>query len=84
MIVNTKQKTVVSNGGQKKWSETLVKVFELIHKNSKITRKELSETLKINPSAIQKHIAKLKTLGFIARVGPDKTGYWKAIKESKK
>ena len=66
-------------GGQKKWSENLVKLFELIQNNPKITRKELSETLKINPSAVQKHIEKLKNEHIIIRVGSDKTGHWEII-----
>ena len=68
-----------SLGGQKKWSENLVKIVELIRNNPKITRKELSETLQINPSAIQKNIEKLKEKGIIARVGSDKTGSWEVI-----
>jgi fido (protein-threonine AMPylation protein)/biotin operon repressor len=64
-------------GGQKKWSENLAKVFELIRNNPKITRKKLSETLQINPSAVQKHIEKLKNERVIIRVGSDKGGHWK-------
>ena len=45
--------------GQKKWSE----VLELIKANPKIIRSELSDKLKINPSAIQRHIQKLKNNG---------------------
>ena len=69
--------TVVGNGGQKRWSENRVKIFELIQGNPKITRKELSEALKINPSAIQKHIEKLKAEHIITRIGSDKAGQWK-------
>jgi len=42
-----------------------------------ITRKELSEALQINPSAIQKHIEKLKREGVISREGSDKKGLWR-------
>jgi len=51
--------------------------LELIKENPKITRGELSDKLGINPSAIQKHIQKLKTDGTIERIGGDKGGYWK-------
>jgi len=54
-------------------------LFELKKDNPKITRKELSETLQINPSAIQKHIKKLKGKGIISRIGSDKTGIWKIM-----
>ena len=54
--------------------------MELIKENPKITRNELSEKLEINPSAIQKHIQKLKSENRIERIGGDKGGYWKIIK----
>jgi len=66
---------VVRKSGQKKWSE----IFELITENPKITRIQLSEKLGINPSAIQRHIQKLKGDGLIERIGGDKGGYWKIM-----
>ena len=66
---------VVRKSGQKKWSE----VLELIKENPKITRGELSDKLGINPSAIQRHIQRLKTEGLIERIGGDKGGYWKIV-----
>lgn len=81
------QKKVVRNGGQKEnfggqkqWSENFKKTFELLKEKPQMTRKELAETLKINTSAIQKHIQKLKQLGIIERVGSDKKGFWRIIK----
>jgi fido (protein-threonine AMPylation protein)/DNA-binding transcriptional ArsR family regulator len=68
-----------NSGGQKKWSEKVVRLLELIVEKPEITRKELSEGLKINPSAVQKHINKLKTEGIISREGSDKKGVWKVI-----
>jgi len=63
---------VVRKSGQKKWSEVLA----LIKENPKITRGELSHKLGINPSAVQRHIQKLKTDGAIVRIGGDKGGFW--------
>jgi len=71
------QKT--DSGGQKKWSEKVVRLFNLIVENPAITRKELSDMLGINPSAVQKHIDKLKNEGVISREGSDKKGVWKVI-----
>ena len=71
------QKT--GSGGQKKWSETTLKILELIKQNPKISRKELCDELKINPSAIQKHIEKLKTANVIERIGGAKGGEWRII-----
>ena len=64
-------------GGQKKWSETALKILDLIKQNPKISRKELCESLQINPSAIQKHITKLKEQKLIERIGGAKGGEWK-------
>lgn len=65
--------------GQKKWSETTQKVYELIKENPSISRKELSDTLKINQSAVQKHIEKLKKEGAIIRKNGNKGGHWKVL-----
>jgi len=73
------QKKVVRQGGQTRWSDNLIKVFDLIRNNPRITRKELAETLQINPSAIQKHLEKLKNEHRIVRVGPDNAGSWKIL-----
>lgn len=67
----------ISVGGQKKWSETTLKILELIKQNPKISRKELCEELKINPSAVQKHIEKLKEAKMIERIGGAKGGEWR-------
>ena len=73
---------VVRKGGQKRWSELTqrqAEILQLIKENQKITRKMLSEKLNINPSAVQKHINKLKQKGLLKRVGPTKGGYWKIV-----
>ncbi len=65
-----------------KWSELSerqTEIISLIKQNSRITRRELSEKLAINPSAIQKHLEKLKEMGIIKRIGPDKGGYWEVL-----
>lgn len=67
--------------GQKngqKGGQMTEKVFELIKDNPKITRAKLSEELGISPSAIQKHIEKLRNVR-IRRIGADKGGHWEVI-----
>jgi Fic family protein len=64
-------------GGQKKWSENTEKILQLIKNNPKISRSELCDELKINPSAIQKHIEKLKNAKVIERIGGAKGGEWR-------
>ena len=68
-------------GGQKKWSEKGIRLLELIVEKPGITRKEQSEALQINPSAVQKQLEKLKNEGVISRVGSDKKGIWKVTKK---
>jgi predicted HTH transcriptional regulator len=68
-------------GGQKKWSVKGIRLLELIVEKPDITRKELSEALLINPSAVQKHLEKLKNEGVISREGSDKKGVWKVTKK---
>lgn len=68
-----------NNGGQKKWSETTQRVFDLIKANPNISRKQLCEELNINPSAIQKHIEKLKEQNAIKRQGGAKGGWWEIV-----
>jgi len=68
---------------KEKWSEKWSEISErqteiprLIKANPKLTRNELSENIKINQSAIQKHLKQLKQKGLLKRIGPAKGGYW--------
>ncbi len=61
-------------------TERQKEILKIIGENPLISREGLSERLKINSSAIQKHIEKLKQKGLIKRVGPDKGGYWEVLK----
>jgi predicted HTH transcriptional regulator len=55
------------------------KILNAIRKNPQITIKELSEWTQITTRAIEKTISKLKSVGFLERVGSDKGGYWKVF-----
>lgn len=68
-------------GGQKKWSETAIKILELMRENPRISRKTLSQQLQINPSAVQKHIENLKKQRIIERIGGTRAGEWKIHRE---
>lgn len=59
-------------------SPRMQEILEQIKMNPFVTRVELSDTLHISPSAIQKHIEKLKK-GYIRRVGGNLGGYWEII-----
>lgn len=63
-------------GGQvEKFTERQIEILELIKADPGISRKQLSEKLGINQSAIQKHIDALKKKGVIYRES-ETTGYW--------
>ena len=47
--------------------------------NPNITRKILAHTVGISPSAVQKHINRLKAAGVIIRHGGDRGGYWEIV-----
>ena len=79
-----------SAGGQDGWSDKWSvmlsalpprhrEMIEILRENRGISRQGMAKSLAINPSAVQKHLAKLKAAGFIKRIGPDKGGYWQVI-----
>jgi ATP-dependent DNA helicase RecG len=51
-------------------------MLQQIKEKPTISRKELSAELKINESAVQKHLENLKKKGLLRRIGADRGGYW--------
>ncbi|KAF5423931.1 MAG: ATP-dependent DNA helicase RecG [Candidatus Methanomarinus sp.] len=45
-----------------------------------VSKKEMSETIGIRPSSIDKNITTLKDKSYLRRVGPAKGGHWEIIK----
>ena len=66
--------------GSQTGGQTRERVYELIKTNPYITRDELTKVLGISPSAIQKHIDKLKEVR-IRRIGGDFGGHWEIIEK---
>ncbi|QOR73791.1 putative DNA binding domain-containing protein [Cruoricaptor ignavus] len=64
-----------------RWVEKLtdnrIKILEEVHRNNRITKKELEQNVGISASAIDNNINILKELGLIEREGSDRSGYWK-------
>lgn len=56
-------------------------IFSLIVENNRITRRELSESIGINQSAIQKHIEALINNGNIKREGKTRASYFIVLKD---
>ncbi|MBS1571218.1 MAG: winged helix-turn-helix transcriptional regulator [Bacteroidetes bacterium] len=55
--------------------------MSLIKADKKITTAEISKQLKMSISTVKRKIKQLKEQEKIERIGSDKTGYWKIIKE---
>lgn len=55
-------------------------VLSLIETDPQITAGEIAIKMGISGRAAQKHIASLKALGLISRIGSDKSGYWEITK----
>ncbi len=59
-------------------------VFSLLKQNSKITANEIAIKLGKSLATIKRKIKDLKDRKIIDRIGSDKTGYWKVLKEDEK
>ena len=81
--LKTKLKNVPEKDLEKdleKLNQNQRKILQEIMKNKNITQKELSQTVGISEKNIRNNIAKLKEIGIIGRIGPDKGGHWEIIK----
>ncbi len=56
-------------------------VFELIKNNTSITYDDIGAIIKRDRKTVQRAINKLKKLGFIERLGSNKTGAWQITKK---
>jgi ATP-dependent DNA helicase RecG len=60
------------------------KIMLLLAKDVKITQKIMAEKLNITEKTIERNIKKLRAVGFIERVGSDKSGEWKILSQKGK
>ena len=72
--VNSRNDTV------KELKESLKRIYMAIRKNRDITHSELMNIFNISESTAKRATRELKKLGFIKRVGSDKTGKWQILK----
>ncbi len=78
LIKSTEKSTEKTEKSTEKSTEkTQEVILHLLTENPKMTIKELSDSLELSTSAIEKQLAKLKKDKRIERIGPDKGGYWK-------
>ncbi|GHT67096.1 hypothetical protein AGMMS50239_29670 [Bacteroidia bacterium] len=66
--------------GTEKLSKNQQLIINEIINNPYITSENLSSIIGIRADKIRVNISKLKTLGLIERIGPDKGGSWKVLK----
>ena len=66
---------------RRKYGENTEKIILAIASNQFIKSHEIAEKTKLSQSTIEKIVAKLKKAGILKRIGPDKGGYWEAIKK---
>jgi ATP-dependent DNA helicase RecG len=59
--------------------ESQQRILELTKENPYISKKELSQHIRISTTAIDKNIQQLKKKGLLKRIGPDKGGYWEIV-----
>lgn len=53
-----------------------VKILQAINDNGRITKPELGNIIGQGKTTVDKHIAQLRRLGVLSRVGSDKAGHW--------
>ncbi|MGA1795330.1 MAG: winged helix-turn-helix domain-containing protein [bacterium] len=66
---------------QKTTQKTTQKIIAMIQRNPEITRQELAAELGITDSGVKYHLKKMQDKGLLCRVGPDKGGYWKVVRQ---
>ncbi len=59
-----------------KLTSNQLKIIDIIKENNHITAAELSSLVGISQRKIEENIKKLKDIGILKRIGPDKGGHW--------
>ena len=57
------------------------KVIDFIRSNPSVTIKELQELLNLSRNGVRKALGRLKSMGRLRRVGPDKGGHWEFVEK---
>jgi ATP-dependent DNA helicase RecG len=69
-------RTKVRRKFAEKFVENLEKTLELIYQDHNISASVIAEKTGITKRGAQKQLARLRDMGVIERIGPDKGGYW--------
>ena len=63
--------------GNKNLNNSQIKVLAEIINNSNVTKQQLMNLCELGKTSIDNIISILKKLGYIERIGSNKTGYWR-------
>jgi ATP-dependent DNA helicase RecG len=55
------------------------KILQLLLDNPEMTTPEIAEAMDKSISAVERALRKLRTEGYVKRIGPAKGGYWQVI-----
>ncbi len=64
---------------RKSCGETAEKVFQVINANLFVKTHEIADQIKLSQRTVDSAIRKLKKIGFLRRIGPDKGGHWEVV-----
>ena len=77
-VEKTVDTTVEEDVAMEEISEnTVEKIYEVIKNNPQVTQKELEIVTGLTRRGVEWNLSKLKSLGLIKRIGPNKGGFWK-------
>lgn len=57
------------------------RIIEMLKSNPNIARSEIAQVLGMHDSSVKRRLDSLVNEGYICRIGADKGGHWKVIKE---
>lgn len=62
-------------------SDQKKRIIEMLKSNPNIARSEIAQVLGIHDSSVKRRLDSLVNEGYVCRIGADKGGHWKVIKE---
>jgi ATP-dependent DNA helicase RecG len=76
----TPMEAVEKNAPEKTTEKTTEKILRLIQQDNVVTIKDIADKLSISYHTIDWNIRKLRKVGLLKRIGPDKGGHWQLNK----
>lgn len=79
-VGNKRGKKEVNKSEYSMLNETQTGILTEIRNNPNITKIRISDNLSIGKTTVDRGITALKKMGYIERIGSNKTGYWEVLK----